>query len=156
MKEDIKFPNPLDSKQRKLLFELSGFAKEQCFLEGNQRKTLFSCGKYDQWFDTSFDNLIKALNDLLEECPEDKNLYKAQIQEVIKQVETVDTSYGGYLYTKLQSGKASPQEVLMCAEHLENQGNVNEALRIANILIEKFPDNRTIEKMINRLRKFDK
>lgn len=151
MREDIKFPNPLIKEQRTLLFELAKFSKEQCLLEGHQRKLFFNCGRYDEWFDNSFGNLINALKDLNNECSESNNTYKSQIKEIIEKVEAVDTSYGGYLYSKVKKTKASPQDRLMCAEYLENKGKFEEALKIAKNLADEYPDNKTIEKMINRL-----
>ena len=157
-KDGRTLPNPLTDEQRKVMYELSRYAKAEDLLEGWQRKFLYQAGRFDGWFLNRFASYSDILKELLPDLPEE---LAAKTSEVIDAIDSADSGDEGgpsgyelevnQLKHKAAHGAATPPERLQLAELLERVGALEEARAVAGELLEEFPGNQTVIKLSNRI-----
>jgi len=152
-KDDRKLPSPLNKEQKSVMYKLSAYAKENEFLEGKERRQLYQAAKYKDWFLYGFESTVTVLGKL------EKEISESEQDELLKSVrELIDTISGGYstpeinkLVMLYEYGLAEPPETLLLCELLEGEKKYGEAMSMAKYLLDKYPENVTVKRLVKRL-----
>jgi len=148
IRENNKLENPLSKEERSLLKTLASFAKEEELLEGYERKLLFQSGQFLEWFPNTLKRLPGILQELVEDInePELKKIVQNMIINLLKLCpETM------VLEKKYADKTINRSECVQLAELYEREGNLSKALIIAKQLDKEYPNNQSIQLMLERI-----
>ena len=151
MPNDIdKIQNPFSKDEREILFRLAKLTKENEITTGYERKVLFQSGKYDDLFINRIQLTIEIIYKIHENVFDDFSDEDRNYLESIKiKCDNLDVEILELEYKQLKNIIRDDELIQLCMLY-ERSNKIDELVVTTNLLLNKYPENQTLLKIINR------